>query len=698
MITLLAISALAMPVDNPGMFRCVDAEWAQDDSHEGDASDAVRAAWLAWRSMSLQVVPRNERPDPTEVVDVARSYLGTPYTWGGVGEGGFDCSGFVNKVFAQLGYDLPRTSREQFKVGVAVASAGLVVGDLVFFTSSPGDARITHVGIYAGEGDLIHAATGKGEVTYDSLRSHYYAQRWVGGRRILALPPGVYSTRTGAARAGVFFENVLAIGEHVGEVDIVYDDDEIGQLILELTEHGEDERPIQLARRGGARVIDEVGPRLLRHDRTGLAMRLGAGRFGGSGGMLAAIEGTYFGDSNALKVMTSAAILLPIGDGNVGNSLAEQWSDAHDFTKLLSKVSYGQPESRFYLDVGRTASATLGQGQLLRNYTPNIVSPVLPSFVSEPDALSLSFAGEVDEGGAELFVDDLFRPQVAAVRLATRPLHHLRLGGEFFRALELSATYAVDSNAPNEPTASGGFTRARVHGLGMTAQLPLLTGDLGLEVYGDCSGLVYPQGAAMGGAVGTSFAADLGGGRHRLRSRFELRVSGASFLPSYFDATYRINRAQAPVADDDTLRTKVALLEALEGGPARWGLYGELAYVWARRLNLGMSFEDGSSLAQVSAAQRHLDRSLMFFVEVQNLYLPQSSRQVHLYLAYHLRNFEELRPLFFSERTNEYIFVAASVDLGRYLSLGGVVRKAARPKSGEVSVDALLDLTLHYEI
>jgi cell wall-associated NlpC family hydrolase len=71
-----------------------------------------------WRDkMGLPVTPRRTPPKPTELVSSAREYLGVPYDWGGVSAKGFDCSGFVNKVYAENGYDIPRTSREQYKVG-----------------------------------------------------------------------------------------------------------------------------------------------------------------------------------------------------------------------------------------------------------------------------------------------------------------------------------------------------------------------------------------------------------------------------------------------------------------------------------------------------------------------------------------------------------------------------------------------------
>ena len=137
--------------------------------------------WLVWRSKSLQVVPRKNAPSSGVLLNTAREFLGIPYVWGGVGGGGYDCSGFVNKVYAENGYDLPRVSRDQFKVGVKTGRYDLLPGDLIFFVSKPGDSRISHVAIYAGDDEFIHAARGKGRVTFDRLSARYYKARFAGG-------------------------------------------------------------------------------------------------------------------------------------------------------------------------------------------------------------------------------------------------------------------------------------------------------------------------------------------------------------------------------------------------------------------------------------------------------------------------------------------------------------------------------------
>lgn len=119
-----------------------------------------------------------------ELVKRARSFLGVPYLWGGTSpDSGFDCSGLAMTVYQLSGLVLPRTSQEQFAAGAAVDSSRLEKGDLVFFAM--GGDKVSHVGIYAGEGQFIHAP-GKGKrIRIDSLRNDYYRRRYLGGRSFL---------------------------------------------------------------------------------------------------------------------------------------------------------------------------------------------------------------------------------------------------------------------------------------------------------------------------------------------------------------------------------------------------------------------------------------------------------------------------------------------------------------------------------
>jgi cell wall-associated NlpC family hydrolase len=111
------------------------------------------------------------------VVGIAMQYLGTPYVYGGASPGGFDCSGFVMYVFAQVGVSLPHNAAAQYGYGMPVSQGQLQAGDLVFFNG------LGHVGIYIGGGQFIHAPH-TGDVVKISSLSGWYSSTYVGARRL----------------------------------------------------------------------------------------------------------------------------------------------------------------------------------------------------------------------------------------------------------------------------------------------------------------------------------------------------------------------------------------------------------------------------------------------------------------------------------------------------------------------------------
>ena len=121
----------------------------------------------------------------SELVKTARRFIGIPYRWGGTtAKNGFDCSGLTMVSYRLNGLNLPRVSRSQYKAGRWVAKSKLRPGDLVFFATK-GGKRVTHVGMYAGNGEFIHAPrTGK-NVRIEKLSNKFFAKTYVGGRTYL---------------------------------------------------------------------------------------------------------------------------------------------------------------------------------------------------------------------------------------------------------------------------------------------------------------------------------------------------------------------------------------------------------------------------------------------------------------------------------------------------------------------------------
>jgi len=120
-----------------------------------------------------------------EIVAKALGYLGTPYRWGGNGPHAFDCSGFV--IYVLRSFDvtgLPRRSRDMASAGVHVARGDVEPGDLMFFATM-GGRTVSHVGIYIGDGQLVHASTYSTGVIISDLSTSYWQRTFVTARRVL---------------------------------------------------------------------------------------------------------------------------------------------------------------------------------------------------------------------------------------------------------------------------------------------------------------------------------------------------------------------------------------------------------------------------------------------------------------------------------------------------------------------------------
>jgi cell wall-associated NlpC family hydrolase len=162
----------------------------QERARQAQLAAAARAR-LASPQTGLEVlaassgsIDSTEQPLPAAppgryggVVGIAMQYLGTPYVYGGASPSGFDCSGFVMYVYAQVGVSLPHNAAAQYGYGTPVSRSQLQPGDLVFFNG------LGHDGIYIGGGQFIHSPH-TGDVVKISSISGWYSSTWVGARRL----------------------------------------------------------------------------------------------------------------------------------------------------------------------------------------------------------------------------------------------------------------------------------------------------------------------------------------------------------------------------------------------------------------------------------------------------------------------------------------------------------------------------------
>lgn len=148
------------------------ADWSADEV----LAVAVRYGYLAPGAPS------------TQAVDLARAQIGRPYAWGGASPAtSFDCSGLVQWVYRQVGVSLPRTAQEQYDATIRLSAEQLQPGDLVFFQICCQEPDwVTHVGIYIGHGEMIHAPTEGDVVRITSIETPYWQSHWVGAGRVVS--------------------------------------------------------------------------------------------------------------------------------------------------------------------------------------------------------------------------------------------------------------------------------------------------------------------------------------------------------------------------------------------------------------------------------------------------------------------------------------------------------------------------------
>ena len=151
------------------------------------AQGAAAASLPARIAVSYPAPPAN-LPLGQQMVEYALNYVGYNYRWGGMAPTtGFDCSGFVSYIYRTFGFSLTRNASGQFRDnGSHISRSELVPGDLVFFSSN-GGRSVTHVGLYIGGSEFVHASSSRVGVVISQLDSAYYLRVWHGAKRVI--PP-----------------------------------------------------------------------------------------------------------------------------------------------------------------------------------------------------------------------------------------------------------------------------------------------------------------------------------------------------------------------------------------------------------------------------------------------------------------------------------------------------------------------------
>jgi LysM repeat protein len=136
--------------------------------------------------LTKNLKPWRSNDEKYMLVKVAKSFVGAPYRYGGETVRGLDCSAFVKKIYEIFDVQLPRSAREQYRVGNRVSKEELSIGDLVFFQTRRSAGYPTHVGIYIGDGNFIHSSSGHNRlgVKVDALSSDFYSRTYIGATRV----------------------------------------------------------------------------------------------------------------------------------------------------------------------------------------------------------------------------------------------------------------------------------------------------------------------------------------------------------------------------------------------------------------------------------------------------------------------------------------------------------------------------------
>jgi hypothetical protein len=342
-----------------------------------------------WRPRELRV---RDHPidDFGALQEIAFGYLGRPYSFGGIGSPAFDCSGFVCRVYAEAGYGLPRVSRDQARAGVTVPIDRIQPGDLLFFADD--GEPISHVGIYLGDNELVHASSGRGEVTVSELDTVWFRDRLVGARRVLSSTTAEVVPR-------------------------------------ELVEHRSGSL-LPMLRRPPRLPPPSFGPALAGEGETSIGLRTALLTERGILGLVLSPEATLTIDQIALTI----AVAVPIRFELHQTPTVGTFEHPRDYVRFLRELSLGLPGADLELSFSRLGDHRLAQGFLVRRFTPGSEVAGVTGLSVATSPLTFYGAVRTEWIRAEGLIDDALDPAIAGLGIAV-PIGDL---------IDVGAAYVTD--------------------------------------------------------------------------------------------------------------------------------------------------------------------------------------------------------------------------------------------------------------
>lgn len=412
--------------------------------------------------------------------------------------------------------------------------------------------------------------------------------------------------------------------------------------------------------------------------------------------------------------------------GNAGRFRVEDWDQVEDFLRPIKYLTWGKKEENIYASLNRMHSLTIGHGQLVRRYTPNVDI--------DEDRLMAAVDGYNDFGGVELMAGPFPVPRIAGGLGFIKPLSFFNPEDILSKSWSVGATYVLDLNTPTRldsrlnpadqrlqvvvdetnqlvwpqrPNPVGDM----VHGVGIDTEVKVLKLDfIDIKTYADYSHLFFPAdssavgawdafsggGFTLGGLIRMSFGQtpvrdikdeteEVKAGRapremkagHAVRFRLEGRTFAPTYLPSYFNTLYEIDRFQYGVADRDlraTLPTKIGFLASQVNEPWRAGVYTELSYAWVDAFGITAVYEDATALGSGGPVRA---RNVALHAETGGLGFLQ------LFATYHYRTFEDFGGMFSFKTDNEILYAGGRLEILPILFINVAAQRSFRVGFGD---------------